>query len=201
MPSSKLKRGIADLEEQLRSGKPIGPSHDVPFALFVYDPKEEVDLRREVALLATRVSNAGRPVKIVDLGQLMWECFEDHPLGGIESLFKAEKENHDLQTVLGEARRLLIGSEKGSEPGPLERRVLDRMEGMDPREEVAFLVRASELFPVYRTSALLERLIGQPGLPTAILFYPGKVRGTTQPSFMGVNEPSPRYRVTIMDYS
>ena len=42
----------------------------------------------------------------------------------------------------------------------------------DPLRDVVFIVRAGALFPMYRTSSLLEQLKGKVHVP-AVLFYPG----------------------------
>ncbi len=45
----------------------------------------------------------------------------------------------------------------------------------DPLRDIVFIVRAGALFPLYRTSSLLEQLKGQVTVP-AVLFYPGETR-------------------------
>ena len=66
----------------------------------------------------------------------------------------------------------------------------------DPNNTVALLTRAGALFPAFRTSALLERLMGQVEVPT-ILFYPGTLEGTVGLRFMGVAEAEHNYRAKI----
>lgn len=189
-----LARRISGLEEALLSSEPLGPSTDMPFAIFVYDPTHELELRKEVELLHTRLQNADREVSVVDLGKLMWDCFRAH-IGGPEALIEVEESGAERARVMAEARTLLIGSHQ-DQTGPLERRVIDRLEGLDHTNGIGLLTRAGELFPVYRTSALLERMIGVLRVRT-VLFYPGTLRGATELSFMGVCEPSPNYRPRI----
>jgi hypothetical protein len=194
MSSRSLKTCIEELEEKLLSGQPLGPSAEIPFALFVYDPERELELRHQAELLATRVENHGHRVKQVDLGALFWECIEEHPFGP-DGLVENEEMLGDLDAVLSEGHTLLVGS-RSYEPGPLEQRVIDAVADLDPARDFAFLLRAAELFPVYRTSALLERLMGHVEAKT-VLFYPGSVSGPTELRFMGVCDPSPNYRPTI----
>lgn len=189
-----LDKRLRDLERRLLGGKPFGPTAEMPFGIFVYEPKEEQELRRQVELSATRLTNAGRPVHHVDLGELMWECLRAHPMGP-DGLAQSEQFVESVGLVLSEAHTMLVGR-SNQEPGPLERRIAERLDALDPTTDVAYLVRAAELFPVYRTSALLERLMGRVRLPT-LLFYPGVLHGVGELRFMAVSEPSPNYRPTI----
>ena len=189
-----LARRIADLETALLSPDSFGPSTDMPFAIFVYEPTHELEMRKEVELLRTRLQNEGRDVSLVDLGKLMWECLRSHP-GGPEALFQLEKSGEGLSKVVGDARTLLIGSRQ-DQAGPLERRVIAHLRQLDQQNGIGLLMRAGELFPIYRTSALLERMISVLRVRT-VLFFPGTLRGATELSFMGVREPSPNYRPRI----
>jgi len=190
-----LDHRIRELEDVLQSGEQLGPSHDMPFAIFRYDPEDELALRRDVKLLETRLQKGGLTVETVDLGDLMWSCFEAHPLGA-EGLLESEAQARDHEELLREANRLLMGKQ-ADRPGPLERRVIDRLAPYEgDASAVGFLIRAAELFPFYRTSALLERLMRYVHVRT-VLFYPGTMEGATSLSFMGACEPSPNYRPRI----
>lgn len=189
-----LESCIRELEEILAAREQLGSSHDMPFALFRYDPESELELRREVRLLETRLQSKGLHVEVVDLGTLMWECFSEHPLGE-EGIFESERNARSVDHLLREARGLLAGT-GGSRPGPLEQKVIDRLGPLNEDSDVAFLVRAGELFPFYRTSALLERLMREVTVRT-VLFYPGVREGASELSFMGAAEPSPNYRPRI----
>src|SRR5207237_284128 len=127
----------------------------------------------------TRTQNHGRRVVRVDLGELFWACLAAHPLGP-EALFEAEAAGADPQAVLNEAHMLLAGN-SSMEPGPLEKRIIARIGVNPPANTVVLLERAAELFPVYRTSALLERMIGERLSVPIVLFYPGTFAGPTEP--------------------
>ena len=66
----------------------------------------------------------------------------------------------------------------------------------DPQRDVVFIVRAGALFPVYRTSSLLEQLKGKVHVP-AVLFYPGELDGAAGLRFMGVLDAEHNYRPKI----
>lgn len=195
-PPGPLARRFEALEERLASGAALGPSHDVPLGVFVYLPGEELELRHQVELLATRLANRGRRVTTVDLGELLWACVDAHPAGA-GALEEAEAFGTGIDALLREGHTLVAGA-AGVGPGPLEGRVVERLAELDPERDVAFLMRAGELYPLYRTSALLERLMGHLPRPVPVLlFYPGTLKGATELRFMGVCEPSPNYRATI----
>ena len=66
----------------------------------------------------------------------------------------------------------------------------------DPLRDIVFIVRAGALFPVYRTSSLLEQLKGKVNVP-AVLFYPGELDGAAGLRFMGVLDAEHNYRPKI----
>lgn len=193
---SLAERVREDLEPQLRKGQDLGPSTDIPFAVFVYSPGQELEMRKQVSLLSTRLRQQGDcEVGEIDLGAMMWRCFE-REAGSVEDVIDTERKALDLDDFLDETRVLLSGIDS-SEPGPLEEMVIERLESLDEEAGMGLLYRAGELYPMYRTSALLERMIGR--IRTrAVLFYPGEVRGAQELSFMGRCEPSPNYRPRIL---
>ena len=69
-------------------------------------------------------------------------------------------------------------------------------ESADPLRDVVFIVRAGALFPIYRTSSLLEQLKGKVHVP-AVLFYPGELDGAAGLRFMGVLDAEHNYRPKI----
>ena len=80
---------------------------------------------------------------------------------------------------------------------PLDRLVLARMPpSPDPIRDVVFITRAGALFPVYRTSSLLEQMMGTIQIP-AVLFYPGEMDGAAGLRFMGILAAEHNYRPKI----
>ncbi len=64
-----------ELEPVLELSDPrtrISAYHDMPYALFRYDPAEEYDLRQQVTLLETRLTQKGKRVWRISLA----ECLE-----------------------------------------------------------------------------------------------------------------------------
>ena len=84
-----------------------------------------------------------------------------------------------------------------SEYQPLDRLVLERMPpNPDPTRDIVFIVRAGALFPVYRTSTLLELMMGTVEVP-GVLFYPGILDGAAGLRFMGILDAEHNYRPKI----
>src|ERR1700692_4761915 len=51
----------------------ISEYHDMPYALCRYDPEEEFELRKQVTMLETRLSQKGKRIKRISLA----ECLDD----------------------------------------------------------------------------------------------------------------------------
>ena len=183
----RIERLEADLYPQVR----INDYHDRPFAVFLYHPQQEFDLRVEIHLLRTRLENKGKPVRIVCLTGLMWECIE-LALGsdGMEAFFEAER-SVGVEAAIQTVHQIL------TQERPLDKLVAERLSALDPNHHIAFLTGAQALFPVYRTSSLLDRLFHAGVKVPTILFYPGELEGVTGLKFMGVLEPEHNYRARI----
>jgi hypothetical protein len=162
--------------------------HDMPYALFRYEPEEEFDLRKQISLLETRLTQKGKRVSRISLAQCLDEAMRSQrPL---EAWFAAEREQgadtmvETIHSILSEAALLvdLVAARMPNDP--------------DPLRDIVFILRAGALFPVYRTSALLEQLKGRITVPT-VLFYPGTLDGAVGLRFMGVLAADPNYRPKI----
>jgi hypothetical protein len=81
-------------------------------------------------------------------------------------------------------------------PPSLADRVLRKI-GDTPERSATFLYRAGALYPVFRTSALLDDL-RERLLQPVVLLYPGRVVGLYGLSFMSRCEPAHGYRATII---
>lgn len=190
---------MTDLEHRLKSGlepilelrdprERISAYHDMPYALFRYDPEEEFALRKQVTLLETRLTQKGKRIKRISLAECLDEAMRSQrPL---EEWFAAEKEQ-GVETVVETVHSVL------SEYAPLVELVAARMPpDPDPLHDIVFIVRTGALFPVYRTFSLLEQLKGRVLTPT-VLFYPGSLDGAAGLRFMGVLDAEHNYRPKI----
>ena len=191
-----LRERIDVLEQDLAS-EPIRISayHDLPFAIFRYEPDKEYELRKEASLLVTRLENQGKKVITISLAQLMWEGIEK--TRGISYVVETEK-RFGFKMAQTTVNNLL--SKLSPLPDMLEKRMsccfdthsesyvetTKRIEGLNPNKHIVFLTRASALAPaIYRMSKLLDEMHGRTMVPI-ILFYPGDREGETELRFMGI---------------
>jgi hypothetical protein len=191
MPDWK-ERLTQQLEPALKQPDPrqqISAYHDMPYAIFRYPPEEELAVRREIALLRTRLEQLGKRVTVVSLAQCLAEALEVEGMGP-EALVDAEK-SVGLDATVETVFQIL------SEYQPLDELVARRIpDDAKPQRDLVFIVRAGALFPMYRTSALLEQLKGKVQVP-AVLFYPGELDGAAGLRFMGVLDAEHNYRPKI----
>jgi len=166
----------------------ISTYHDMPYALFRYDPEDEFNLRKQVTLLETRLSQKGKRVRRISLAECLDEAMRSQrPL---EEWFTAERDQ-GVETIVETVHSVL------SEYSPLVDLVAARMpEDPDPLCDVVFILRTGALFPMYRTFSLLEQLKGRVHVPT-VLFYPGDLDGAAGLRFMGVLDAEHNYRPKI----
>jgi hypothetical protein len=184
----RLKHTLEPILELPDPRQRLSAYHDMPYALFRYDPEEEFDLRKQVTLLETRLSQKGKRVVRISLAECLDEAMRSQrPL---EEWFTAEREQ-GVQSVVETVHSVL------SEYAPLVELVAKRMpQDPDPLRDVVLIHRTGALFPVYRTFSLLEQLKGRVHVPT-VLFYPGDLDGAAGLRFMGVLDAEHNYRPKI----
>lgn len=184
----RLKHTLEPILESPDPRQKLSSYHDMPYALFRYDPEEEFDLRKQVTLLETRLSQKGKRVIRISLAECLDEAMRSQrPL---EEWFTAEREQ-GVQSVVETVHSVL------SEYSPLVELVAMRMpQDPDPLRDVVLIHRTGALFPVYRTFSLLEQLKGRVHVPT-VLFYPGALDGAAGLRFMGVLDAEHNYRPKI----
>ena len=172
----------------------ISAYHDLPFAIFHYPPKEEFRMRKNIKLLATRLTNAGKRVHIISLARLLWQIIEETE--GLETIIEDEKE-----FGFSRAQETVTTLISDDEFMPISREIAKRLKGLDPDTDVCFLVRVGVLGPaIYRSAKLLNELHGQTLIPT-ILFYPGTSQGERDLRFLGLlNKDSGAYNYRVKIY-
>ncbi|MBU7587298.1 MAG: DUF1788 domain-containing protein [Nostoc sp. TH1S01] len=184
---------ISLLEHDLKSVPPrISVHSDLPFAILRYDPKEEWEVRRQAKLLATRMNDCGKEVKIISLAELLWEAIANSE--GLEVVVDLERER-GFNAAQEQVNVYLSDEDWCSLPKLL----IKRLQFLDPQKHIVFLVRAAVMAPaIYQMSKLLDEMQGRTKI-TTILFYPGILEGTTGLRMMGLKdrEAMGNYRVKI----
>ena len=190
---SSLSDRIKVLEDDLKADPPrISVYHDLPFAIFRYDPEEEWALRREARLLATRLGEGGKHTQIIRMSDLLWKAVEETE--GIEAVVELEKDRGFLA-----AQEQLTTYLSDRDWRPLADLLTERLQSLDKSTDIVFLMRAAAMAPgIYHISKLLDQMQGRVSL-TSILFYPGSIEGTTGLRFMALKgrDVLGNYRVKI----
>lgn len=190
---SSLNSRIELLENDLMAEPPrISVYHDLPFAIFRYDPEEEWALRREARLLATRLGEAGKSTCIIHMSELLWKAIEDTE--GIEAIVDLEKQRGFLA-----AQEQVTTYLSDRDWRPLAGLLTEKLQTLNDSTEVVFLMRAAAMAPgIYHMSKLLDQMQGKTSI-TTILFYPGTIEGTTGLRFMALKDRDAlgNYRVKI----
>ena len=191
---------MSDLEHRLRQNlepilelpdprQRISAYHDMPYALFRYNPEDEFALRQQVTLLETRMEQKGKRVHRISLAQCLDAAMRQHR--SLSEWFDVEREL-GTETVVDTVHAVL----SEGEPSLVEL-VASQLPGDgDPLQDIVFILRTGALFPVYRTFSLLEQLKGRVHVPT-VLFYPGDLDGAAGLRFMGVLDAEHNYRPKI----
>jgi len=183
--TGKLER----LLEQRDPRASIATYHNLPYAIFQYEPEVELDLRKEIPKLVTRLERKGKRVTVVSLADCLLQALRT--LGLDADQLSAAEDESGPDALIDTLHHLL------SHDAPLDALVAERVPpDAAPDRDLVFLVRAGALFPFYRTSALLERMMGRVQVP-CILFFPGRREGPAGLSFMGVLDPEHNYRAHI----
>ena len=185
------ERLTRSLEPALKLDDPrpeISAYHNMPYAIFRYPPEDEFAVRDEIRMLQTRLEQAGKRVTMISLTECLAEAIAKDGYSPAD-LALAEK-TAGLETTIDTVHEIL-------QEQSLDDIVASRMpQDADPKRDVVFIVRAGALFPVYRTSSLLEQLMGKVDVPS-ILFYPGVLDGAAGLQFMGILDAEHNYRPKI----
>ena len=184
----RLTRGM-ERDLSLPDPRPaISAYHNMPYAIFRYPPEDEFALRAEVRMLQTRLEQAGKRITRISLAECLSAAIAADGLSADE-MAEAERTS-GLETTIDTVHEIL-------QEHSLDAIVAERMPGdSDPTKDIVFILRAGALYPVYRTSSLLEQLMGKVDVPS-ILFYPGVLDGTAGLQFMGLLDAEHNYRPKI----
>jgi hypothetical protein len=191
MPS--LKERIELLEDDMRAVPPrISVYHDLPFAIFRYDPSDEWALRRETKLLVTRLEAMGKEVHVISMSEFLWRAIDETE--GLEAVVELER-----QRGYAAAQDQVTTYLSDRDWRPLAGLLAERLSGLVSAKSVVFLTRIAAMAPgIYHISKLLDQMHGKTRV-TTILFYPGSIEGTTGLRFMDLKdrEALGNYRVKI----
>jgi AcrR family transcriptional regulator len=161
-----LKEQIKTLEKDLCSEElKISPYHDLPFAIFRYDPELEFEMRKEISLLAIRLNGHGKKVHIISLADLFFEAMEKE--GGKEQIIKEEKEYGFLKAQ--ESLNIILSD---PEYAPLSDLLVDRLKNMDSEKKDRIINAAIEEFSLYPyEKASTNNIVNNAKISKGLLFH------------------------------
>ena len=173
----------------------ISAYHDLPFAIFHYPPKDEFLVRKQIKLLATRLSNKGKNIHLISLARILWQIIEETE--GISAIIQEERDLDFLRAQ--ETVNTLLSDEDFM---PLAGELANRLAYLSPQKDIVFLVRVGSLGPaIYRAAKLLDEMHKKKILVPIILFYPGTSEGERELCFLNLplkaNTGAYSYRVKI----
>jgi len=171
------------------------PTAAPPYALYVYEPDQELAVRREMRDLRAYLSANGVAVVAVSLAELFWQAVDDSDF--FDSIVETERANPNDPWAMEQVHASL--HEILTEEPSLADRIIAAVDDM-PEKCAVILFRAGALYPVFRTSALLDDLRERLKRPV-VLLYPGHVVDPYGLKFMGKCEPTHGYRAKIFQRS
>ena len=208
LTTAPLAASFAALRRDLISdeGPRISAVRNYPFALLVYPPKEEFDLRQQVQTLTRQLERAGWSVLTLSLQRLLLARLRATAPGYLDTLIRMERTvtratgEPDPARGLNMLRDNLPGLIEG--PHGLAADVIahiQRHREAHPHKAdrtVVLIGRAGALYPFFSASALLKHLDGHTGGVPTVVLYPGAIREGGL-SFMDKVPPDRDYRPRI----
>lgn len=175
-----------------------GTNDPPPYQVYVYPPADEWEVRKDLNDLRLWLQAPGRevPCVAISLADLFWKAVEE--TGWAEELFSQEQQAAGDAAAQSEINRAV--AELLRVPVPFSQRVIDALGELGSEPKAAFLYRAGALYPVCRTSAILDDLRSNLACPVTLL-YPGVVEGEFGLRFMGRWDPTYNYRALIVQRS
>jgi hypothetical protein len=203
---SPVQSMLAAVERDLlaEGGPQISTMRNYRFAIAVYRPADEYELRAELRSLESRLRAKEWAVLTLRLSSML--------------LDRARRELGDevIAVRIAEEKRLYArGPERGitrlqqlfepwiEEQGGLAGDAIAAIEAFARESErhgdkrAVFVAGVGGLYPFFRSSALLKRLDGYTNNIPLVLCYPGEKRDSTGLSFMGQLAPDRDYRPRI----
>lgn len=173
----------------------ISVYHDLPFAIFVYNPLEEFICRKHLRLFAIKMEQEHqKKITFISLAKLLWKIIDETE--GINAIISDE-----IQLGFDRVQQTIFQLMSDEDFMPVYNIIADQLSRLDPAKDIVFLVRTAALAPyIYRASLLLDQLHGRTMVPI-ILFYPGTAEGKTGIQFMNIQDHEStgiyNYRVKI----
>lgn len=188
MPS--LDESFAELERRLSTPALLDPRKGDPIFYLVYGPDEALEVKRRIPGWAARLGRGGAGYDVTTLSlslmarRLIDESGLWHEWLASEPDFDVQDMNSSIQEVLADRliealRPLLTG------------------EALAGKRPLLFITDVEMLHPYFRVHTVETQLHDRITAPT-IVFYPGRRRGASGLSFLGIYPIDGNYRSTLI---
>jgi hypothetical protein len=147
-----------------------------PFIVLLYPPESEIDARRRISILTSKLESRGRMVRVFEPGPVLFQHLDS--LGKCKEAFDAERRDHtQMRSIM--AAKLYIQE-------------LERLDKEADPNTIIFVTRAGGFYRHINIFTLLERLASVVATPT-VLFIPASNTTKDDYLFLGIEETQ-KYR-------
>jgi hypothetical protein len=203
--ASPLAAIVEDLRKDLlaEGGPQISSMGTYRFAILVYKPSQEFELRKHMRKLSDELAQEDWDVLAISLHRLFLDRLRAEDPDTLESLIAAERrlQSRNPERGLNHLKDRIARFVEG--PDGIARdvaREIDQLADRNPGapgKTLILLSRAGALYPFFRSSSLLKYIDGKTrGFPV-VLLYPGRRQGPTALSFMDELPADSDYRPRI----
>lgn len=160
---------------------------EIPFWISAYNPKQEVEVSREIENLKTRLINDGISVHLVNLFELSMAIVDDHigkeKMFTIEQRKSKEKFKKALQSTINIHERLIPA-------------IKERADSKDI--DLLFIHGVGAVYPFIRSHTVLNNLQSAVKNKPTVMFFPGNYTGQSLELF-GLLKDDNYYRAFNID--
>ena len=198
-----IDRVVSALKTDLMAegGAKISTMRNYQFAIAVYSPDREFEMRRKLKQMQDELNSVGWNVLSISLLQLFIERLKSKSPQSLERLIAMEKRLADKTSDRGlnYLKEKLTPEVEGADgiAQDIIRKINEFMPNATPDKKLILLSRAGGLYPFFRSSGLLRHLDGKTSNLPIVLLYPGDRQDVSSLSFMGEQTTDRDYRPRI----
>lgn len=166
MAERSLNNRFIELEDKLISVNSLmrqGRANEIPFYIFDYNPKDEINVRKEVMKIKSRNSE----IVEFDLYEMMLSIIEEE--GYLEDVLRMEKD-YDKDILLREIFQPLLSVEEN------DNRLIEMFKegATDDGNHIVLITGVGKAFPIIRSHTILNNLQSVFRNDPVVMMYPGR---------------------------
>ena len=160
-----------DFEEKLSTVelKIKDPSLKVDYYIFDYDPKYELEVRKEVKYLKEKINNSNLGLEIIefDLYEIILDILKSK--GYLEKTFEFEKKKGRNLAKKAVTKMLKLSTDSNL--------IVNYIKERYSHDSIIFITGVGKAYPLLRSHNVLNNLSQQVDDVPVIMFFPGKYSG------------------------